>query len=511
VDSHVHIESSMMSPAGFAAAVLPRGTTTVVVDPHEIGNVLGLRGVRYMLDATAGLPLRVFVQAPSCVPAVPDLETAGAAFGAAEVAEMLSWERVVGIAEVMDYVGVLEGEERMTGVLDAAHEADTVISGHCPGLRGRELAAYLVAGPRSDHEVENHQELLEKLRLGMTVEVRDSSFSENVRATAWAVEKLSGVPPNLVACTDDVYPTDLRRHGHLDHLIRSMVAAGIPPLDAVRTATLHGANRHRLHNLGTLAPGRWGDVLLVESLEEFFVDEVFVGGRLVARRGSLVDALPRASVPLEEENTVHLTPPPRPEDFVLRSSRDRQEERLRVMVLEPDGTRGLTTLTFPVREGRVDISAHPGVCLVAVLERHGKGGRRSLVPVRGLKLKQGAVATTVAHDSHNLLVVGRDPEEMVVAARELAQVAGGVCCAAGGEVVASLPLPIAGLMSPLPLEELAPRMDALNEVLHDLGMDYREPLSPILGLALPVIPHYGITDRGLVDVDRQVVVPVRAG
>jgi len=510
VDSHMHIESSMMSPAGFAAAVLPHGTTTVVADPHEIGNVLGLRGVRYMLDATSDLPLRVYIQVPSCVPAVPALETAGAEFGAREVAEMLTWDRVIGVAEVMDYVGVVQQSERMRTILDVALEKGTVISGHCPGLRSQDLAAYMVAGPMSDHETANRDELLEKLRAGMTIEARVSSFSENISAVSAVVERLGTVPPNLVFCTDDIWPEDLLRSGHMDNVVRRAIASGFPPIDAVRAATLHGARRHRLFDLGAIAPGKRADILLIKDLQAFDVDEVFVGGKLTARAGRMLVTPPTTLSDIEKENSVRLAPPPEREDFVLRARPGHRTERVRVMTFEPDRSRGMDVVELPVHRGIVDLSGASELCWVTVLERHGRTENRSLSLVRGVRLREGAVASTVAHDSHNLLVLGRNADDMVVAARELVTCGGGICCAHNGQVVALLPLPIAGLMSPLPLGDLVPLMQKLNQALRGLGMAFEQPLWPILGLALPVIPHYGVTDRGLVDVDNQVLLSIWA-
>ena len=511
IDAHMHIESSMMSPAGFAAAVLPHGTTTVVADPHEIGNVMGLRGVRYILDATADVPLRVYVQVPSCVPAVPALETAGADFGAAEVAEMFGWERVIGLAEVMDYVGVIQqasgcaASARIRDILDVAHARGTVISGHSPGLSGRDLAAYLVGGPLSDHEVRTPAEILEKLRAGMTVEGKVSSFGESMSAVGKVVAELGTVPPNLVMCTDDIFPEDLLRHGHLDHVVRGAIAAGIPPVDAVRAATLNTAQRHRLYELGALAPGKLADVLLVDNLASFSVAAVFVDGALVAQDGRMRVAMPTARSDVEEENTVHLAATPRPDDFVLYARPGQREARLRVLVLT-GGRRGLETMTFPVRDGIVDVTALEGVCRVSVIERHGRNANRSLVPVKGLGLRHGAAASTVAHDSHNLLVAGRNAADMALAAQELVACGGGICCADGGRVTALLPLPIAGLMSPLPVEAVVPLLEKLNAALRDVGLVGRQPVGSLIGLALPVIPSYSVTDMGLVDVDRQVVV-----
>ncbi|MBN1261593.1 MAG: adenine deaminase [Anaerolineae bacterium] len=508
IDTHIHIESSMVNPRNFAAAVLPHGTTTVMIDPHEIGNVLGLRGVRYMLEASEDLPLKVFVQAPSCVPAVPQLETAGANFGAKEVATMLGWERVVGLAEVMDYVGVVQQNDRMREIVDAAFQRDVIISGHCPALRGRDLSAYMVGGPISDHEGSTYDELLEKLRLGMTVEAKVSSFSESISILARITRDLGTVPPNLVMCTDDVHPDDLLHKGHLDRVVRSAIAAGIPAIDAIRAATWHAALRTRQHELGAIAPGKRADLLLVTDLNTFTVDEVFVDGQLVAEKGNLVIALPNTAFAVEKENTVHLPSRPTPEDFILRAPPGKETATARVMTIGPDYGRRLETVTLPARDGSVDISDAPDLCLASVIERHGRTQNHSLVLVKGIGIWAGAVATTVAHDSHNLLVVGRDVADMALAANALADSGGGICCARAGQIAALLPLPIAGLMSAEPVETLVPQMEALNAALRKLGLPEKNPISPIIALALPVIPDYSVTDLGLVDVNAQRVIPI---
>ena len=511
VDTHVHIESSMLSPTEFAAAVVPRGTTTVVIDPHEIGNVLGMRGVRYMLEASSGLPLRVYAQVPSCVPAVPALEAAGADFGPREIAQMLTWERVIGLAEVMDYVGVVQQTERMTDILDAARAADTVLSGHSPGVRGRDLAAYLMAGPDSDHEALDQAELLEKLRIGMTVEGRVSSFSDNMPALGRIVCQLGTVPPNLVMCTDDIFPEDLARNGHMDWVLRSAISAGISPVQAVRAATLQGAQRHRLREVGAIAPGKRADIVLTRSLDAFRAEKVFVAGELVACAGRMTVELPAEPHTLENENTVHLPHPPRREDFQVAARPGHASETVRVMrVRFSDWRRLLETVEMPVVDGILDVAAVGGVCLACVLERHGRSGRSGFALVAGLGLRRGAVASTVAHDSHNLLVIGCNPDDMALAARQLAACGGGICCTEGGRVLALLALPIAGLMSPLPLAELVPVVETVSAALRGLGIQMDQPIAAIIGMALPVIPDYGVTDMGLVDVGRQCVIPLWA-
>jgi adenine deaminase len=467
--------------------------------------VLGLRGVRYMLEATAGLPLRVYVQAPSSVPAVPGLETAGAEFGPEEIDEMLGWERVIGLAEVMDYVGVIQQSPRMQGILAAARRHCTVISGHSPEVRGADLAAYLVGGPLSDHEGRNPEELLEKLRLGMTIEGRVSSFSESMSVLGEIVRRLGQVPPNLVLCTDDIYPDDLLHQGHMDEVLRAGMRAGIPPVEAVRAATLNGALRHRLYDLGAIAPGKLADFVLADDLQDFQAGAVFVGGRLVAEAGSLSVPLPPFASEIERENTVHLGRVLTGQDFRLPAASKGPLERRRVLHIAPDLRRTLELREFPVVDGFIDFLAADDVCLAAIFERHGKGGSHALALVSGLGLHTGAAATTVAHDSHNLVVTGRDPQDMALAAASLAACGGGICSVSQGRLGALLPLPIAGLMSPAPLAEVAAQLEALNAALRAQGFTFAQPLTGLLSLALPVIPAYGLTDLGLVDIARQVL------
>ncbi len=513
VDTHVHIESSMMTPGGFSNAVVPLGTTTIVTDPHEIGNVLGLRGIRYMLEATQKLPLRVYFQAPSSVPAVPGVETAGAEFKGAEIMEMLSWDRVIGLAEVMDYMGVINQSERMSQVLGAAQAAQTVISGHCPGLQGAELAAYLVAGPLSDHEGLDPDELLEKLRQGMYVEGRVSSFNESTTVLGKIINQLGSVPPNLVFCTDDIYPDDLLRCGHMDEVVRKAIAAGISAVDVIRAATWNGAQRHRLHQLGAIAPGKWADIVLVKDLNDFHADEVFCRGELVAAGGKMIrpqvdDTIRPEGV--EIENTMHLPGIVKPEDFRLPASGDDQKltRLVQVFVINPDLRRSLEQRSYPVVDGALDISADPDVCLVSILERHGQNGNHSRFLVRGLGLHTGAAATTVSHDCHNLVVIGRDVQAMALAAQTLADCGGGICSVSDGIVQALLPLPVAGLMNCGQVDEVAALLEKLNKALTAQGILQARPLTGLLSLALPVIPAYGLTDIGLVDVDSQILVPL---
>jgi adenine deaminase len=508
IDSHVHIESSMMSPAGFAAAVVPRGTTSLVIDPHEIANVMGLEGIRYMLEATRALSLRVFVQAPSCVPAVPKLETAGAEFGPQEIAEILSWDRVIGLAEVMDYVGVVSQQGRIREIINVALERGAIVSGHCPGLVGPDLAAYLVGGARSDHEGTDEDELLEKLRNGMSVEGRISSYSDSTGVLGNIIKRLGELPPNLVFCTDDRFPQDLFRTGHLDFVIKHALSAGFSPAQAVRAATLNAAAYHRLDELGAIAPGKRADIVLVDDLDAFNVCQVFIDGKLVAQDGRICASQDDRNG-IETGNTVVINREINAEDFLIRGRPGRQVERVRVLWNHPDYSKTVEMRDIDVIDGVLDVS-DKDYCLVSVIERHGRTNNWSKALIGGLNLTSGAVATTVSHDSHNLVIVGRDANDMAVAASELIRLGGGICCVDGGCVCASIPLPIAGLMSSEPLSVMAAQFDKMNQVLRRQGLNFRQPISPLLLMTMPVFPSYAITDKGLIDVEKQELVSIWA-
>jgi adenine deaminase len=506
IDTHVHIESTMVSPPNFAAAVLPLGTTTAVIDPHEIGNVLGMDGVRYMLEASEGLPLRVLVTVPSCVPAVPGIETAGAEFGPEQVAEMLTWPRVVGIAEVMDVPGVANANPRMAGIVGAGLAADLTIQGHAPQVSGRTLNAYLAAGPQSDHEIRHPGELLEKLRLGMVPLVKRSTYANPARDL---VPVLKSLPlAEIALCTDDVEPADLLAHGHMDGAVREFIAHGTDPAVAIRYATLNGARHYGLRDLGAIGPGYVADILLLSSLEDVRVSHVIVGGELLAEDGRLVRPLQDPTQGMPAANTVHL-PELSTDSFALRAPIDEGEVRIRLMVLEPARTTHLETATVRVSGGQVDLdSLDDNTCLLSVIPRHGQKHPPSLALLKGLHLRAGALASTIAHDSHNLVVAGRSASDMLLAAQTLAACGGGLAAVCDGQVLGKVALPVAGLMSPLPVPDLAREVAAFKKTVMELGVQARNPALAITNVALPVTPVVRLTDLGLVDVASQEFIPL---
>jgi adenine deaminase len=508
IDTHIHIESTMMNPTNFAKAVLTHGTTTVVTDPHELANVLGLEGVRYILDASAHLPLRLYVLAPSCVPSALGVETSGAAFSAPEIATMLEWERVIGLAEVMDFPGVIYQNQRMAEILEVARKKGGFLQGHVPFLTGRGLSAYQCSGVNSDHETIDTNEAIYKLRAGMTLECRESSIAQNIKALAPAL-KACNYPPNTTLCTDDREPDDLLREGHLDHVIRRAVAEGIPVLEAIKMCTYNAAQLTKLYDHGALAAGHVADVVLLDDLNDFKVNEVFIGGELVAKEGKMTLELTAPEHPVESKNTIKLQTEPNADIFQIKVANG---EKVLVHVIAYDKENPLLTklaqVELPVKDGKVDISQNPDLAYIGIFERHGKNGNVSVGLVQGLGITTGAIASTVSHDCHNLTVVGRDPEDMALAALELTKSGGGIVCVAEGKVLAKVELPIAGLMSTKGIEELAPATSHLKQTIKSLGLTGEYPLLRVATFALAVIPEVKMTDQGLVDVLTQQFIPI---
>ena len=510
IDAHVHIESSMVTAVNMAAAVVPQGTTTVITDPHEVANVGGLDAVRYMIESSRDLPLRVYVMAPSCVPAVPGLEGAGAVFGAAEIGEILDMERVLGVAELMDFEGVLNNSPRMTAILGVGRRRQVFLQGHAPFVSGRRLNAYLAAGVESDHESQTASEAREKLRLGMHVDARGGSLASNIPTLVSAVKAFRFLD-DLCLCTDDRDPEDLIRRGHMNLAVGNAVGAGLTPEQAIRCATLNVAREVGLRNLGGIAPGWVADLQIVPDLSAPKPVAVFHEGRLVAENGRLTVALPRRTFAAESLDTMQVDVPP-PERLRIAAP-DGCGASVRVNVPAFDSPDTLVTALsveeIPVRDGYLDISGDPDLKYVAILNRHG-AGNMAVGVMRGFGTREGAVASTVSHDCHNLTVVYDRPENAVAAIRALIDSRGGHCAVKDGSVVGLLPLPIYGLLSPLPCDELVDRVDAMNAALRSLGIGTRNPVMRIVCLALPVIPKGKFTDRGLVDVDEQAFVPLFA-
>ena len=512
IDAHEHIESSMMTPRNFARTVIPHGTTTVITDPHEIGNVWGVEGVRYMYDSSEELPMRQLIDIPSCVPAVPGLENAGAQFGVAEIEELAGLPRVIGLAEVMDFIDVIQGGDRMMDIIDVAENNGLYLQGHAPFVTGRALSAYLCGGPNTCHESRLGEEAVEKIRSGMHVDARDSSITKNVKEI-WEGVKDFKFFDNLSLCTDDREADDILNSGHMNDVVRAAIRYGMDPVAAIKSATLNNAREAGIENLGAVAPGYAADLQIVESLTELKPSKVFYGGKLVAEKGKLLADIEEKIYPLESRNSVHVKDLTE-QDFVLKAPVKEGTVKVNVMTyydLNLSSTEAVCE-ELPVKDGKLDLSGDGNLKFVAVVNRYEGNDNLALGVVRGFGITCGALASTVSHDSHNLTIVYDDPKDALIAAEELKRTGGGMCAVKDGQILHTLELPLAGLISLKKAEELAQdsaRMKAANRAL---GLSEMEnPLLRIVTLALPVIPEVKMSDLGLVDVNNKKIIPIFPG
>jgi len=508
LDAHVHIESSMMTVTQFARAVLPHGTTGVFIDPHEIANVLGMLGVKFMLDEGDRLPLKVFVTLPSCVPSAPGLETSGAEINQNDIVKGLKWRRVVGLGEVMNYPGVLAGNKKMRDEIDAALNAQKVVEGHAPGLLGKELAAYIAAGVRSDHESLTPGEAVQKLRLGMALEIREGSAAKNLAALVKPIIKFKLDTRHCLLATDDCHPEDLMKEGHIDHVVRRAIEEGVDPIKAIQMATLNTAEHFELdRDIGSVSPGKIADVVIVGNLEKFNVERVIVNGKIVAERGKLKITLPIRKSPSFARKTMKLKREVNAEDFKITTN-EMNKVKVRVIgiakgqILASQHIERLET-----RGGAVLLDAKRDIAKVAVVERHHATGNIGLGFVRGFGIRRGAIASSVGHDAHNITVVGVNDEDMATAVNTIASIGGGQVVVSRDEILARIGLPIAGLMSDEPVEVVSAQLEKLHLAAKRLGIKIRSPFMQMAFLPLAVIPELRITDKGLVDVEARKIVP----
>lgn len=497
MEGHLHIESSLLTPPALARAVLPHGTSVVIADPHEIVNVHGLPGLDYMLAAAEGLPVDIFYMLSSCVPAT-GFETSGAVLQAADLTPYADHPRVLGLAEMMNYPGVVAGDPPVLDKLLAFWDAH--VDGHAPLLGGKPLNAYLLAGPSTDHECLELPEAAEKLDAGMWIMIRQATLAHNLADLLPLVTPATAGRCLLVS--DDLHPDVIQAEGHLDRLLRLAVANGLDPLVAVQMVTLNVAECFGLKRRGALAPGYVADVVVVDDLENFQVERVWHRGRLAARGGRVVD-FPKTE-PAYDLTSMNV-PAIEPDRFRLPAD----ASRAKVIEIVPDQlvTRKLVQ-PVNVEDGWVVSDVESDVLKLAVIERHtGRAGLgRGLV--KGFGLKNGALGSTVAHDSHNIIVVGVTDQDLAAAANALRDMGGGLVAVDRGRVKASLPLPVAGLMSERPINQVAQGLARVRAAARDLGCDLDAPFMALSFLALPVIPALKLTDRGLVDVDRFELVPL---
>ncbi len=492
IDGHIHIESSMVEIPEFARAVVPLGTTTVISDPHEIANVLGYDGIRYMLESSKYNPLNVYFMLPSCVPST-DMETAGSELRAFDLLPFLKEKWVLGLGEMMNFFGVLQRDPEVLDKLKVSR--DKRLDGHAPELSGRDLCAYIAAGIHSDHECTTAEEALEKIRLGMFVMVREGTATRNLEDLLPAISPVNS--RRFFFCSDDRHPTTLVEEGHINAILKKALRLGLDPMMALRVATINSTEYYQLNHLGAVAPGRLADLVVFDDFEHLFIRMVFKSGKLVARDQQ----------PLFE-------PPQRPKALVRGSVNIKWLEgdeftlpargrRCRVIDLIPNQIVTREALLEPrIEGGKVLSDPKRDILKAAVVERHKASGNIGRGLVRGFGLRSGAVASSISHDSHNIVVIGVDDEDMMRAVIQVNKMGGGVAVCRGGEITAALELPIAGLMSRLPVVEVSEQTKEVNQAVIQLGARSRDPLMVLSFLALPVIPKLKLTDMGLVDVER---------
>jgi adenine deaminase len=494
VDAHMHLESTKLLPDEFARLVLPRGTTAVVLDPHELANVLGTDGVHWLLDACDGLPLDFYFMASSCIPASV-FESPRRPLRAGDLESLLRRRRVLGLAEMMNFPGVIAGDASELEKLELA--AGVHVDGHAPGLLGKTLSAYAAAGIRSDHEALTAEEGRERLRAGMWLLIREASMARNLHALLPLVKEFG--TDFIAFCTDDRDPEDIAENGHINGMVREAVAAGIAPEDAVVLATQNPATWHRLWHLGAIAPGYQADLLVLPDLESFEPE-------VTLKRGRPVVDIPHPDVPEWVKHSVRVQPLTET-DFRIPWT----DGKARVIGLVTDQVVTEHLLEEPTtKDGEAVADPDRDLAKIAVIERHLGTGRVGLGFVRGSGLKRGALASTVAHDAHNIVVVGVHDGDMVRAVRRLAELGGGIAVVERGATRAELPLPVAGLLADAPLAEVIEKSLACNDAARELGWSGATPFLTLSFLALSVIPSLKITDRGLVDVDRFELVPLRS-
>lgn len=504
IDSHIHIESTMLTPSELCKVSLLHGTTSIVADPHEMANVCGVEGIQYMLESSEGLPLSVYIMLPSCVPATP-FDESGAVLDAAQLLPLYEHPRVLGLAEMMNYPGVLAGDHGVLAKLADAKRLGKVIDGHAPTLSGKDLDAYVAAGIASDHECSTVREAKEKIGKGQWVMIREGTAARNLQTLLPLFDE--PYCRRCVLVTDDRHPADLMKEGQIDNIIRKAVAAGKDPITAIRMATLQAANCFGISCLGAVAPGYRADLLVLDDLETISICDVYTKGEKWVAAGEMQAFTPptvSAALQKRVENSFGIAPLCK-EDFYIEP-KQKQCRVIKLIAGELLTEEWVTEIDFSQNNG-IDISRD--ILKLAVIERHHNTGHKGLGFIHGVGMKCGAIASSVSHDSHNLIVIGTDDTEMQMAANHVISMGGGSVVVQEGKVIAEMPLPIGGLMTNAPAAEIAEQNETLVRLVHNLGVP--QEISPFMNMAfvsLSVIPHLKMTTLGLVDVNAQQLVPL---
>lgn len=503
-DAHMHVESGLVTVTEFARAVIPHGTTTMFIDPHEIANVLGLAGVKLMNDEAQSLPINVYVQVPSCVPSAPGLETAGAELSAKDVAEALSWPNIIGLGEMMNFPGVAFNDEKMVAEIAATQDAGLTVGGHyaSPHL-GREFHAYAAGGPADDHEGTTVEDAIARVRQGMRAMLRLGSAWFDVAAQVKAITEAGVDPRNFLLCTDDSHSGTLVHDGHMNRVVRHAIAQGLKPITAIQMATLNTAQHFGVEReLGSIAPGRRADLIITSDLAALPIEMVFARGELLADSGALVRDIPPFVYPASARDTVHLGKTLKSGDFDIGLNSTETRARVRVIgVVENQAPTRALEAELSATGGIIEMDRAKDVCQIALVERHRGTGDVVNAFVSGFGYDSDcAVASTVAHDSHHMIVVGTNKDDMAKAANRLHEVGGGIVVIKGGEELALVELPVAGLMSDQRAEIVADQAAALVEAMRVCGCRLNNAYMQHSLLALVVIPELRISDKGLIDV-----------
>ncbi len=496
IDAHIHIESSMLSPREFAKVALLRGTTTVIADPHEIANVIGLEGVEYMIHATEGIPLNVYVTLPSAVPST-NLETSGARLGVEDMIGFLEKHpRILALGEVMNYPGVLKRDNELIAKIELLRHRYKKIDGHAPSLTGKKLNAYITAFIRSDHECTEKDEAIEKVKRGMQVFIREGSAAKNLNTLIDAVDSRNF--PYFSFCTDDRNPVDIMNEGHIDFMVRSAIKKGVTPVNAIRMATINTARYFNLRSMGAIAPGYKADMLVVNDLKDFHIHSVIKDSITVVEEGELIvnveGIFPEVKGRLGPMNPKRI----KEKDIIIKDT----GKKIRVIEVFYDTVLTKELITEPTVEGGLVVAdPYRDIMKLVVIDRY-RGENFTVGFIKGLGIKRGAIGTSVGHDSHNIAIVGENDSDIVLALQELRKMGGGLVVVNNGEVLSKLPLHIAGLMSDKPLEEVVKAINKIDKSSKLLGIE-RDPFMTLSFVQLPVIPAIRMTDRGIVDVNKQ--------
>jgi adenine deaminase len=507
IDAHIHIESALLTPDRLAEVVVPTGTTTLLVDPMEVANVAGYDGLAEFLRALPSLPYRIFVEVSSRVPTAPGMETTGGVLGPAEVRRALAWPEAISLGE-LDPSKVLGVQAPYLRKILSAHARGKIANGHAAGLAGQDLEAYAAARLADDHECVTLDDVRQRLAVGLAVIIREGSSERNLRELVAGIVREKLPTRHMLFCVDDKFCADLRAEGHIDYNVNQAIRLGLDPIQAIQMASLNAAEHFRLDDrLGALVPGRWADLILSETLDPIVPEQVYVGGRLVAEAGKLVVPVPPVKYAAWLRDTVHVRRGQRPAHFALPAKG--QRARARVIQIVPDQIiNHAVEAVVPVVNGQVQADPSQDVLKIAVAERHGRNGNVAVALCQGFGLQRGAIGGTVAHDHHNIVVLGTNDADLAACVRALVKLRGGFVAVADGQVLAELPLPLAGLMSDQPAAAVNAALDRLNAAARDLGSPLNSPFMTLSFVSLPSIPDLGLTDKGLVDVRARRFLPV---